>query len=207
MVPARLLVTYNAPSRRELCASWLERLAPNLRAYITRRHGYINKADHEDVLQEAYIAFMGNPMVTGSGYHGDLCSRNGVLSYLQAACSIAARNHLQSETGVRDSKKAIQLVSLDSPETVQELEEIGVEDSTEEDIDAAEVYHFILQGLPDTLQILVDRYYVKHETLDSIRETMGYRTKTEVLRRLWMARKLLVPRLMEVKRLRREGKF
>lgn len=205
MVPAPIEVT--CKTRDEICADWFIKLTPELKRYLGRYHSYVNRADQEDVLHEAFLAFLGNSNITGSGYRGDLSSRRGVLCYLRAAAGIEARNHMQRETGTRDPNKAVQVVSLSTPEVAQELEQCLAVDETEEALEAARVYQLILEPLPKTLQILVDRYWIHNETLESIMSEMGYKRKTDVLRRLWAARKLLVLRLLEVKRLRREGKL
>jgi len=204
MERAGILDTYS-PNREEVCARWIEQLKPELVGHVRRYYRYVNAADTEDIIQDAYLAFVGSPEVPGSGYRGDLTSRHGVLCFLRKAIAYKSMEYLQSETGTKDPDKAVQVLSLYSPEVVSELETKGVAPDTEDSLYDAQVYAFILEPLPPTLRVLIDRYYIKGHSIDEIRADFGYKNKMTLFRHIMKARELLKPRLLELRRRRKAG--
>ncbi len=197
----------HSSGRGDACARWMTVLRPDLRRYLRRYHSYINVANQEDVLQDAFLVFMGNPQVPGTGYRGDLTSRTGVLSYLRQVLNFKAREHLQRETGTKDPSQVVQVLSLDSPEVINELENKGIDPETEESLEAARIYAYLIEPLPETLRILVDRYYIKGESIDELMADFKYPNRMTLFRRLMKARELIKPRLLTVKKMRKEGQL
>lgn len=194
-------------TREDVCADWIVQLTPELRRHLRRSYAYVNQADQEDLIQDAFITFVGSPDVTGSGYRGDLSSRHGVLCFLRKVLAFKAMEYLQRETGTKDPDKAVQVLSLDSPEVVAELEGKGIDPDAEDTIQEAQIYAFILEPLPPTLRILVDRYYIKGESIEDIAKDFGFTNRMTLFRRLMKARVLLKPRLLELRRMRKEGRL
>lgn len=195
-------------TREEAAARWLVALRPELLRYLKRCHGYLKQADHEDILQEAYLAFVGHPATDAgpaTGYHGDMSSRTGVWAFFRSAANITSRNHLQRETGTRDPLKAISVISLSDPAIVSELETVTVDPEAEGAIEAARIYEYLLEGLPKTLQLLVDKYYIKGMTVEEICTEFDIKHNVQLFRMLAKARSLIAPRLAEVRRMRKEG--
>lgn len=194
-------------TRVDVCARWIEELKPELKRYLRRQYRYVNEADQEDLIQDAFLAFAGSSEVTGSGYRGDLASRHGVLCFLRKTLSYKAMEYLQRETGTKDPAQAVQVLSLDSPEVITELERKGIDPEAEDAIQAAQVYAFILGPLPATLRVLVDRYYIKGHSIDEIYKDFNFPNKMAMFRRIMKARELIKPRLIELKRMRKEGRL
>ena len=194
-------------TREEVCARWIELLKPELKRHLRRQYRYVNDADQEDLIQHAFLVFVGSPEIPGSGYRGDLSSRHGVLCFLRKTLAFKAMEYLQRETGTKDPTQAVQVLSLDSPEVITELERKGIDPEAEDTIQAAQVYAFILEPLPVTLRLLVDRYYIKGHSADEIYRDFKFSNKMAMFRRIMKARELIKPRLIELKRMRKEGRL
>lgn len=201
-----LVTSSESRTREDVCAYWITELGPELKRYLRRNYAYVNQADQEDLLQDAFITFVGSIELPGSGYRGDLSSRHGVLCFLRKVLAFKALEYLQRETGTKDPSKAVQVLSLDSPEVIAELEGKGIDPDAEDAIQAAQVYAFLLEPLPPTLRMVVDRYYIKGHSLSEIAADCSG-NRMAVCRLIMRARAQLKPRLIELKRMRKEGRI
>lgn len=210
------MINEEPPSVRErLCLEHFRKHRKNLLKFVARKFSWIPEGDREDILQKAFIALVGIPPMADSeeapagptGARCDLLCAKAVKAYLFQATVLYAK-----EWAKHNLEEDMRSVSLDDPDTQAELEAQSIREdhgnvyaSLDAQLDSHKIYAWLLADLPRTVQLFVHHYYVEEDSIQRIADLFGIKDKTFVFRAIKRGRDMMMPKLLELRRMRASG--